>query len=58
MNCKSATEGKAKSVRKVSIRMNVDKNGVSEFARLSNYLNEIDLLCDNITQVSDLFLPC
>ena len=43
---------------KVSIRMNVDKNGVSEFARLSNYLNEIDLLCDNITQVSDLFLPC
>ena len=36
--------------------MNVDKNGVSEFARLSNYLNEIDFLCDNIIEVSDLFL--
>lgn len=34
---------------KVAIRMNVDRDGVVEFAKLYNYLQDIGLLCDNIS---------
>lgn len=32
----------------ISIRMNVDKNGVREFSNLSEYLKEIDLLDEKV----------